>query len=101
MLFRAANKNKKAVNMKSYTAACGGVYEDDRMIDEAILPVSYTHLDVYKRQFLNTASPTCIPRIASLPDNLSSSDALILTDVYKRQALSLIHPCEHVVPSML
>ena len=24
MLFRAANKNKKAVNMKSYTAAFGG-----------------------------------------------------------------------------
>ena len=39
MLFRAANKNKKAVNMKSYTAAFGGVYEDDRMIDEAILLV--------------------------------------------------------------
>ena len=55
MLFRAANKNKKAVNMKSYTAAFGGVYEDDRMIDEAILlvmkaPHTYTCEDVCELQ---------------------------------------------------
>lgn len=34
--------------MKSYTAAFGGVYEDDRMIDEAILLVMkappYVHM---------------------------------------------------------
>lgn len=55
MLFRAANKNKKAVNMKSYTAAFGGVYEDDRMIDEVILlvmkaPHTYTCEDVCELQ---------------------------------------------------
>lgn len=54
-IFHAANKNKKASNMKSYTAAFGGIYDGDDLLDEAILlvmkaPHTYTCEDVCELQ---------------------------------------------------
>lgn len=54
-VFRAANAGRKASNMKSYTAAYGGVYDGDELCDEAILlvmkaPHTYTCEDVCELQ---------------------------------------------------
>lgn len=54
-VFRAANPEKTAQSMKSYTAAFGGVYDEDEMVDEAILlvmkaPHTYTCEDVCELQ---------------------------------------------------
>lgn len=54
-VFRAANANKTAQSMETYTAAFGGVYDGDVLLDEAILlvmkePHSYTCEDVCELQ---------------------------------------------------
>ncbi len=54
-IFRAANKNKKASNMKSYTAAFGGIYDGNNLLDETIVlvmkaPHTYTCEDVCELQ---------------------------------------------------
>lgn len=54
-VFRAANANKTAQSMETYTASFGGVYEGDVLLDEAILlvmkaPHSYTCEDVCELQ---------------------------------------------------
>ena len=54
-IFRASNKNKKASNMKSYTAAFGGIYDGNNLLDEAIVlvmkaPHTYTCEDVCELQ---------------------------------------------------
>lgn len=54
-VFQAENKKKKALNMKSYTAAFGKIYDGDDLIDESILlvmkaPHTYTCEDVCELQ---------------------------------------------------
>lgn len=54
-VFKPANDNKVVKTMKSYTAAFGGVYDGDNMIDEGILllmkgPHTYTCEDVCELQ---------------------------------------------------
>lgn len=54
-IFIASNKNKTAAGMKSYTAAFGGVYDGEELVDEAILlvmkkPHTYTCEDVCEIQ---------------------------------------------------
>ena len=54
-VFQAENKQKKASNMKSYTAAFGKIYDGDDLIDESILlvmkaPHTYTCEDVCELQ---------------------------------------------------
>lgn len=54
-VFRAENKEKKASNMKSYTAAFGKIYNGEDLLDEAILlvmrtPHTYTCEDVCELQ---------------------------------------------------
>ena len=61
-------------------------------------PVSYTHLDVYKRQAINTALDNCLTITAGTRYNLKSLWGLLWPlkpvsythlDVYKRQGVDI------------
>ena len=54
------------------------------------MPVSYTHLDVYKRQELDAAREALEP-FAGDVDKTGLLDAITKADVVREQGLSLIH----------